>query len=262
VLLAIDARNRSIAVGLREGGVWRAVRRLGSPPERSADEYAMLIPAALGLDSQRFDAAGIESVWVSSVVPALTPKLVEAIRTAFGLEASVIGPGTRTGVRIRTEVPTEVGSALVCAAAAARRLSGGACVVVDFGVALSFSAVDSSGDFLGAAIAPGPEAAAEALRVSAAQIPEVRLDSPPCAIGRNTAQSVQSGIVLGYGGLVSRLTRLMAAEMGAEGASIIGTGSEIGRAILASCEPGARFVPELVLEGIALVAERSRATAR
>ncbi|HET7839931.1 MAG TPA: type III pantothenate kinase, partial [Rectinemataceae bacterium] len=235
MLLALDARNRSVTVGLRDGGDWLTIRRLGSDRERTADEYALLLQAVR--EAAPASGKAIDSAWISSVVPALTPRLVEAVASAFGLQASVIGPGVRTGVKIRTDLPSEVGSDLVCVAAAARELVKGACVVVDFGAAIAFSAINAAGEFLGAAIAPGIETAQAALRSTAAQIPDVRLEPPRFAIGRNTAASIQSGILLGYSGLVSRLVGLMREELGAahggsggsSSVDVIGTGDALGR---------------------------------
>ena len=258
MLLAIDLRNRSASFGFREGKSWLGLCRSGVSPERSADEYAFFMEKAFERARRSGGEGEVDSVWVSSVVPALTPRILEAAKTCFGLDAVLIGPGTKTGVKIRTDLPTEVGSDLVCSAAAAREIGGLPCLVVSFGAVLAISAVDASGDFVGASFAPGLSAAAESLRGSTAQLPGVRLDRPQRAIGRSSAQSVQSGIVLGYGGLLSRLVELMSAELLAspspgQKVQVLGTGDEEGRAILAA-EGFELFVPDLVLEGIAIVA--------
>ncbi len=276
MLLAIDARNRQVAVGLRDGDGWRAVRRFGAYHDRSADEYAHLLTlvaaeaaGAAGPGPFAAQAGLVDSAWISCVVPALTAKMARAAGIAFGAEARVVGPGVRSGVRIRTDNPSEVGSDLVCAAAAAREIAGRACVVVDFGAVLTVSGVDSAGDFLGAAIAPGLESAAHALRAAAAQLPEVQLEPPRRAIGKNTAQSVQAGVVLGYAGLVERLAGLIAGEIRAQdpaaaagGVALVGTGDAIGETMLSGLEGFFRFVPELVLEGLALIASRALTTPR
>jgi type III pantothenate kinase len=272
VLLAVDIRNREIALGLKDGDAWKAVRRIGAATEKSADEYAQLMclvaEEAAGRPGSPFRGPEgiVDSAWISCVVPALAQKLVMAARIAFGVEASLVGPGVRTGLKIRTDNPAEVGGDLVCAAVAALELAGGPCVVVEFSTALAFAAVSGSGEFLGAAIAPGISSAAEALRASAAQIHDVKLEMPRRVIGKNTIQSVQSGILLGYGGLVGRLVELMRAEIAAaeggarapESVAVIGTGDETGRPILESCGY-ARFVPDLVLEGLAIIAGRAAA---
>lgn len=247
MLLALDLRNGAVNAGFRNGSGWAAIYRFG--PDRSADEYAFALEAAAAKAG-----AGVDSCWISSVVPALGPRLAQAVASCFGIEATPIGPGVRTGVKIRTDNPAEVGSDLVCAAAAAWQIAGGASVVVDFGLALTFVAVNGSGELLGAAIVPGPESAADALRSSAAQLPEVRLDAPERAIGRNTVQSVRSGIVLGYGGLVERVVERMKEELGP--AVVIGSGDPIGIRLLEGVAVHS-FHPHLALDGLAIIAARN-----
>lgn len=247
MMLALDVRNDRILAGFRTGGAWKTVIRLGV--DRSADELGFLLETSvrrIGLAEGDVDAA-----WISSVVPALTPRVMQAVSSTFGLEASVVGPGTRTGIKIRTDSPSELGSDIVCAAVATRSLVQGASIVVDFGTAIVLSATNSGGELLGVSIAPGLQTAAHALRASTAQIPDVRLDIPRRVIGRNTAQSVQSGIYLGYGGLVQHLAELMSDEMG-EAATVLGSGDEEGRAIMESVGYDA-FYPFLVLDGLAII---------
>ncbi len=261
MLAALDARNGGLCLGFRSGDAWLPLARFG--PDRSADEYAFLFEAAY-LRATRAAGAGSgpapDQAWLSSVVPALTPALVEAFRLAFGLDARVVGPGVKTGVKIRTDQPSEVGSDLVCQAAAAYELVGGACVVVDFGVALTLAAVNEGGELLGASIAPGLQTASWALRRSAAQLPQVRLEEPTRVIGRNSAEALRSGILMGYRGLVSALVDGMRAELGGQ-AALVGSGDELGRGILASLGY-AHFAPDLTLDGIAAIAARNEAAER
>jgi type III pantothenate kinase len=279
MLLAIDARNRAISAGFLDNGrqgragssalggssTWLARRRLGAIPGRSADEYAILFKA-LALEAG--EGRSVDSCWMSCVVPALGAVLARAVDSAFGVALSLVGPGTKTGVRIRTDVPSEVGSDLVCAAAAAREFVKGPSIVVDFDVAIAFSAIGRAGDFLGAAIAPGLGTAAEALRANAALLPGFSLglsgpEAPFAAIGRTTAQSLRSGLGIGYAGLVASIVAKQREELAAlgeadspEAVQVIGTGDEEGRELLASLGLG-RFVPELVLEGLAVIAARA-----
>lgn len=265
MLAALDARNGGLCLGFRSGDAWLPLARFG--PDRSADEYAFLFEAAFlramraaGAGSSSAPDAAPDKAWLSSVVPAMTPRLIEAFRLAFGLDARVVGPGVKTGVKIRTDQPAEVGSDLVCQAAAAYELVGGACVVVDFGVALTLAAVNEAGELLGASIAPGLQTAAWALRRSAAQLPQVRLEEPTRAIGRNSAEALRSGILVGYRGLVSALVAGMRAELGGA-AALVGSGDELGRGILAAlgCD---RFAADLTLDGIAVIAARNEAAER
>jgi type III pantothenate kinase len=269
MLVAIDIRNRVITVGLGAQGSWAVVRKLGTLYQRTADEYAMFFRFLMEEARAAVPAPALESlpsgvpsgVWVSSVVPSLTPAVAEGAREVFGMEPRIIGPGVKTGIKIRTDQPAELGTDLVCQAAAGRDLTASAFIVVDFGVAITFSAVNQGGEFLGCAIAPGLEASAETLRLQAVQIPEVKLEFPTRAIGRSTTESVRSGILLGFEGLAGSLLDAITAELRAQGASeveVFGTGDAAGHELLQRLGRG-RFEPCLVLDGIAAIARRSAA---
>jgi type III pantothenate kinase len=268
VLLAIDIRNGSIKAGFRSDGQWRGVVNFGA--ERTADEYAFLLEAAFSRIAAS-DRLPVTQVWLSSVVPTLTPRVVRGAVLAFGQEATLVGPGIKTGIKIRTDVPTEVGSDIVCAAAAAHALAKGPVLVVEFASAIAISAVTAQAELLGVAIAPGLEMSRAAMRAGSAQLPDVRMDLPRRAIGRTTAQAIQSGLFYGFGGLVQRLITMMSAEMSAgmpasnptgltTGLSadpvIIGCGDDEGRQLLESIGHHS-FQPNLVLDGLAVIAARN-----
>jgi len=270
MLLAVDVRNRSISLGFHDGEGWIVLRELGASSERSADEYGWSFARAFSEAASRPGLAGarVDRAIVSSVAPALTPRIVAAISSAFGVSAHVVGPGSKTGVKIRSDLPQEVGSDIVCAAAAARRLVVGApCVVIDFGDAIVFSALNAEGDFVGAAIAPGLEAASQSLHTGAALLPQVPFERPDRAIGRTTRASIQSGLYHGYAGLVERLAALFRAELagaagsaGAAGAAgnaaaieVLVTGRSPAEEFVAGLQP-CRHVESLALEGLVIIA--------
>lgn len=255
--LAVDIRNDLVTMGLREGETWILVKKFGAAVARTADEYAMFMSAAAD-ELAPLGAMDAKTAWISSVVPILTPVVSEAIATAFGIGCRVIGPGIRTGLKIRTDLPSELGTDLVCAAIAAKELCGGACVVIDSGAALTFSAINAAGEFEGAVIAPGMSSSLRALRESTAQLPLVKLENPVHVIGRTTVQSIQSGILVGYEGMIERILSRMKAELEPDGdrVEVIGTGDDLGRSVLEACGQR-RFVPELVLDGIAIIAGRN-----
>jgi type III pantothenate kinase len=167
----------------------------------------------------------------------------------------IVGPGVRTGIRIRTDNPTEVGADLVANAVAAYARLQTNCVVVDFGTALTFTAVAVPGDLLGVAIAPGLNSAAGALASNTAQLPYVQLVPPPAAIGRNTVNSIQSGVVFGYIGLVSALVSRIQAELGGE-AQAIATGGQ-AQVIAPLTNQFAAIEPWLTLDGLRIIVERN-----
>lgn len=255
MILAVDARNNSIAVGIRSEDRWLCRFTLATQV-RSSDEWHFLI-------SQMIRARDIpilvfERVILSCVVPSLTPRLVAGLRhfLSEGDELLVVGPGLRTGIRIRTENPAEVGSDLVCNAVAALELVKPPLLVVDFGTALSVTALDAQGDLVGVSLAPGMELAVDALRGGGARIPQVRLETPRRACGRNTNESVSSGLVFGYRGLIRELCACMSEEIGGS-AQVVGTAKTEGPPV----DMGEGFWlwrPRLSLEGLALLAQRQR----
>jgi len=173
----------------------------------------------------------------------------------MGQEPLVVGPGVRTGLRIRTDNPAEVGADLVANAVAAYDRFRGNCIVVDFGTATTFTAVAEPGDLLGVAIAPGLNLTASALSLGTAQLPRVQLAPPPAAIGRNTVHSMQAGLVFGYVGLVEAIVGRMREELGGS-AQVVATGGLV-RVIAPLTDQFTAVEPLLTLEGLRLIAERN-----
>lgn len=254
MLLAIDIGNSNIVLGLHGGAGWIKQWRIHTDHNKMPDEYAVLLRDILR--EEQIPREAIDTTVISSVVPQLTEKLREVSSTLTGREPLIVGPGIKTGIKIRTDNPGEVGTDLVCNAVAAYERVKGNCIVVDFGTALTFTAVGEPGELLGVAIAPGIQAAAEALSASTAQLPQVWLQQPEHAIGKNTTQSIRSGVILGYTGLVEGIITRMRAEMGGE-ATVIATG---GRATVISPLTDSFTIvePWLILEGLRLIAERNR----
>lgn len=249
MLLALDIRNGEINLGFYQDTGWEGVFTFSLG--RSSDEYALFMENAALRSGVRPQKA-----WISSVVPALTATIQDAVKKAFDLDASIIGPGVKTGIKIRTDNPAEMGSDIVCAAVAARALSNDPMIIVDFGTVLCFSAVNELGELLGVAIAPGPEEAGRTLRKRAAQLPEVLLDTPPSSmIGKNTKDALKSGILFGYSGLVARMVEGFRAELGKD-ARIVSSGNNLARVVMEGQDVFA-WVDQLVLEGLAIIAAKN-----
>ena len=180
--------------------------------------------------------------------------MVEAIRELCGRAPLLLSPALDLGLRITTENPAEVGADLVANAVAALDRFRGNCIVVDFGTALSFTAVAAPGELRGVAIAPGLTSAVESLARNTAQLPTVPLSPPPAAIGRNSMHSIQAGIVFGYVGLVAEIIRRMRAELGGHAdVAVTGGQSQIMAPLLGE------VVHEqwLTLEGLRIIAEKN-----
>jgi len=168
----------------------------------------------------------------------------------------VVGPGTRTGVKVALDNPREAGADRVLNAAAAHRRYSGPLIVIDFGTATTLDAVSAEGDYLGGAIAPGILISAEALFQRAAKLPRVELVRPPKAIGRGTITAMQSGIIFGYVGLIEGIVARMRKELEGD-VKVIATG---GLADIIARETGIvdAIEPDLTLFGLRIVYEMNK----
>jgi type III pantothenate kinase len=253
MLLCIDIGNTNIVLGLWHDSAWRAHWRVRTVRDQMPDEYAMLLKALLR--DGGFEMTDITRVVLASVVPPLTTIFTDLFARYLGDTTLIVGPGVRTGLRIRIDNPVELGADLVANAVAAYHRFRTACIIVDFGTATTFSAVSKAGDFLGVAIAPGLGVAAEALSSRTAQLPRVSLVPPPAAIGKNTVHSMQSGLVFGYAGLVEGLIRRIRSELGGD-AQVVATGG-LSKVLAPLSEQITAVDPWLTLEGLRLIAERN-----
>jgi type III pantothenate kinase len=254
MLLCIDIGNTNIVLGLFEGEELRHHWRISSDTNKMPDEYAVLLRGlCAGVDVPR---AAIEGAIIASVVPPLTGVFADVVQETFGHAALIVDAGVKTGVRVRTENPREVGADLVVDAAAAYRFYGGPVCIVDFGTATKFVAVSANGDFLGVAIAPGMRMAAESLFRGTAKLPSIDLRHPPSVIGRNTVHSMQAGILFGFVGLVEGLVARFRRELGND-MRVVATGGLV--ALVAGATPVLEIVdPWLTLKGLRMIWEMNR----
>jgi type III pantothenate kinase len=251
MLLAIDAGNTEIVVGVFKGSELTQHWRIATVASRTADEHALLLNGFLGQEALGFDA--VSGVVVSSVVPRLSQTLRELVARYIKAELVMIEPGVRTGMPILTDNPREVGADRVVNAVAAIDAYGGPAIVVDFGTATTFDTISEKRELLGTAIAPGIQISVNALAERAAQLQRVELVAPRSAIGRNTVTSLQAGIVFGFAAQVDGIVRRIMAEIG-DHATVIATGG-LAPVVLGVCETLQHYDPWLTLRGLRLVYE-------
>jgi type III pantothenate kinase len=221
MLLAIDIGNTDTTLGLFDDEELRATWHMATSIDRMADEYAVLLLNLL--HHHGLDTSAIKQAALCSVVPPLIATYKELFQQYFHISPLVVGTGVKTGVRIRTDNPREVGSDRIVNAAAAHHLYGGPVIITDLGTATTFDIISKEGDYLGGAIAPGIDTAAEALFMRAAMLPRVELVHPKHAIGTSTVAAIQSGIVFGYVGLIEGMVARIQQELG-EKAKVVATG--------------------------------------
>lgn len=263
MLLAIDAGNTNIVLGVFDGTRLTESWRLATFRERTADEIGILVTHLFrdrGLDVSR-----VRGVIIASVVPPLTPDLVAMARRYFRHEPLVVEPGVNTGMRVLYEPPEDVGADRVVNGVAAYEFYGRAqerpVVVVDFGTATTFDAITARGEYLGGIICPGVQISADALFQRAARLPRVDVRRPSSLIGRTTVGSIQAGLFYGYVAMVEGIVRRLQAELGVGGpVTCVATG---GLADLIAPETTVidEVNPDLTLHGLRIVWERNRGDA-
>jgi type III pantothenate kinase len=256
VLLCIDVGNTQISLGVYGDAPEEVVRpdlvrswRMRTDARMTADELEASIEALLGPR-----AAEITGIAALSTVPPLLRELRLMLeRRAASVPTVVVGPGVRTGVPLLVDNPREVGADRVVNTLAAHRIFATACVVVDFGTCTNLDVVSSRGEFLGGALAPGIDISMDALAERTAALRTVELVRPRTVIGKNTVESLQSGVIFGSAGQVDGLVHGIVAELGPEAGpvTVIATGG-LAPLVDGVSSTITEFVPDLTLLGLRL----------
>lgn len=255
MLLCIDIGNSNIVLGVFDGAALRASWRVQTRILATTEEYEVLVAGLFG--TARIDPSTIDGVALASVVPPLTAAFAELAQRMFRQPPLVVDAGVRTGVKIRYDSPRDVGADRVVNAAAVCSHYGAPACIIDFGTGTTFDAINTAGEYLGGAIAPGLEISLQALAGRTARLPNVELRPPPAAIGRNTVHAMQSGLVFGYVALVEGMVERFRAELG-PGMRVIGTGG-LADVIGAETTVIERIDPWLTLKGLRIVFDLNRA---
>ncbi len=248
MFLAVDIGNSDLVFGLYAEGQW--VHQFRHPTSR----YSLLNSTLAEEGEHRIDWKVIDSCVISSVVPGVTPFVERLLASMLPVQPLILGPAFFRSLPVKVTNPEEIGSDLVANSFAAFDRIKSACIIVDFGTALTFTTVNDLGEIIGVAIAPGLKTAMKSLFMNAAQLPEVPLEWPGSAIGKGTAHALQAGILMGYVGLVRELIHQIKAEMHAPGLPVVATG---GLAfILPPLQSEFAFVDQLLtLDGIRLLSQ-------
>ncbi len=257
MLLALDIGNTIITAGVFDGERIVATWRVSTDVRKQRDEYALVLLGLLG--SAGIEPGAVHHCSIASVVPTLTPVFEELARRQFSAEPLVVGSGIRTGMRILYDNPRDVGADRVVDAVAALRLYGPPpLIVVDLGTATVLDAVNEAGDYVGGAIAPGLSIASEALFERASRLYRVELEPPRAAIGRNTVESMRSGLVLGSVAMIEGMVARFKAELGGR-ATVVATG---GWAEMIATQTGVfdHVDRNLTMNGLRMLYELNRTT--
>jgi type III pantothenate kinase len=223
MLLVVDVGNTQTHFGVFPRGSDTVSEhwRFATVRESTSDELGAALSNLLALRGLGFDQ--INSSIVSSTVPQLSAQWTAMADRYLNHHMLVVGPSIRTGMPIRIDNPREVGADRLVNSVAAFDRVRGACVVVDFGTAITYDAVSDAGEYLGGIISPGAEISIDALYERAAKLPKVELAEPRSLIGKSTVDAIRSGIVFGFAGQVEGIVRRLRAELGPD-TPVIATG--------------------------------------
>lgn len=252
MFLAIDIGNTNITVGLFEEDKIIKRWRFSTDYKKTSDEYGMMFENVL---SSFLYTSPLKGVCISCVVPPLLPVFEEMIESFFSVKPLVVGPGVKTGIAIRYENPKEVGADRIANAVGGYYKYRCALIIVDFGTATTFDYVTKNGEYLGGAIFPGIGISSDALFEHTAKLPRVEFQKPNRVIGRNTVESIQSGLFYGYISLVDGMVEFMKKE-GGEDPLVIGTGGYVEK--LAPMSRTIKIVDkDITLYGLKFIFERN-----
>lgn len=257
MLLAVDVGNTYIDFGVFSDHCLATNFRIAADRQKSAQEYAVSIDGLFRF--YEVSRAELKAAILSSVVPRLTDTVAAAIKELIGVDAMVVGKGIKTGFSIKIDNPAELGADLVANAAAVldmlkkeNRLKT-PCVIVDMGTATTIFAINTAGEYIGGSILPGVEISLEALHGNADQLPTVSPTTPTRAIGKNSCESVRSGVLLGHAMMIDGFIDRFAKEMRCKNEPDVFVTGEYANTVLPFCTHSVRTVPTLTLYGLACI---------
>lgn len=251
MLVAVDIGNSHIVVAVHSGKEWLHSFRIHSDQKKTTDEYFVVLEALM--NNAKISRHDITKAVISSVVPNLTRAIAKNIYNLFSIQPLMVSHSVNSNL-IQETIPKELGADLLANLAQAHYVHPDRSVmVIDFGTALTFSTVNSEGAVLGVSIAPGLVTAVNSLFGSTAQLPQVELKTPPSVIGRTSQDSINSGIMFGYAGLVKSIIELTEEEIGEE-LYVIATGG-LSRTLSPLVGRINQVVPMHTLDGLRLISD-------
>lgn len=258
MILLIDVGNTNIVMGVHNGKKMVSNFRLSTDTKKTSDEMSIAVLSLFELNNLDIDS--IEGVIISSVVPNIMYSLENVVRKLFKMRPIIVGAGIKTGINVKTDNPKEVGADRIVNAVSAYDKYKHSLIILDFGTATTLCSIGDDGSYEGGVICPGVKISSDALFQKAAKLPRVELNKPKKVIGKNTVNSMQSGMVYGYIGMVEYLVEKMSEEMvqkGYEKPRVIATGG-LARLINSGTDIIDAIESNLTLKGLKIIYDKNR----
>lgn len=255
MLLVIDVGNTNITLGVFKEDELLGTFRMTTKQPRTSDEYGITLKELV--ERQGILSTDISAVIIASVVPDIMHSLGSSIIKYFGIKPIVVSAGIKTGIRIVTENPRQVGSDRIVDAVAAYTLHGGPVIVLDFGTATTYDVVGIDGTFEAGVTAPGIRTSAQALWGGAAMLPAIEIKKPHSIMAKETISSMQAGLVFGQIGQTEYIVNRIKEESGYMDAKVVATGG-LGKIIAAETDVIDIYDSQLTLKGLRIIYEKNR----
>lgn len=255
MLLVIDVGNTNITLGVFKEEELLGTFRMTTKLPRTSDEYGIMLKELV--ERQGIRGKDIDAVIIASVVPDIMHSLGSAMIKYFGIKPVIVSAGIKTGIRIVTENPKQVGADRIVDAVAAYTLYGGPVIVIDFGTATTYDIVGPDATYEGAVIAPGIRTSAQAMWGQAAMLPAIEIKKPDTILAKETVSSMQAGIVFGQIGQVEYIVDRIRRESGYTDAKVVASGG-LGNIIARETEVIDVYDPQLTLKGLRIIYEKNK----
>lgn len=255
MLLVVDAGNTNVTFGIFENENIVGRFRMTTQTPRTSDEYSLAIMGLL--ERRNIAISAIKDVIISSVVPNIMHAMINGFVKIFGKQPMIIGPGTKTGIKLKTVNPYEVGADRIVDAAGAYYIYGGPVIVIDFGTASTYDLISEDGCFGAGVTCPGIRISAKALWQHTAKLPEVEIKKPKSILAKDTITSMQAGLVYGYIGQTEYIIDKIKEESQISDIKVVATGG-IGKVIADETDKIDIYDPDLTLQGLRLIYNRCK----
>lgn len=255
MILVIDVGNTNITYGVYKEKELVATFRMTTKQARTSDEYGMSIMELLRINS--VEKEDLEGTIIASVVPNVMHSLTGAVTRYLKTPPLIVGPGVKTGIKVVTENPRQIGADRIVDAVAAYEIYGGPVLVLDFGTATTYDLVSEDGSFVACIIAPGIRISAKALWEGTAKLPEVEIKKPKSILAQETISSMQAGLIYGQIGQTEYIVSQVKKASGYDNLRVVATGG-LGRLISEETESIQFYNSTLTLDGLRMIYDKNR----
>lgn len=255
MILAIDAGNTNLTIGVYDGTELKTTFSLTTKTPRTSDEYGIVLTSIL--KNRGLDPTDLEGSIIASVVPDLMHSLLGGIKHYTGTKPLIVGPGIKTGIKVSGEDPKGIGADRIVDVVAAYEKYGGPTLTLDFNTATTYDLVTADGSFNVGITAPGIRICSEALWTQTAKLPNIEIRKPKSILAQETISSMQAGLVYGQIGQTEYIVRKVKEESGLKDMKVVATGG-MGKLIADETDAIDIYDPYLTLDGLRILYEKNR----